>query len=129
MQEEHLDQPVVVQNYPGASGLKSLYHFLKQPADGHTLIAITNSFISQIVAAGKKDLLNGLHYLTMLAEDYECLIVNKGSGLDSLEDIREQSQSKQANRVRENTNIYAHLEDFLVDNELPFVTTLRDTLN
>ena len=34
-----------------------------------------------------------------------------------------------ANRVRENTNIYAHLEDFLVDNELPFVTTLRDTQN
>lgn len=34
-----------------------------------------------------------------------------------------------ANRVREKTNIYGHLEDFLVDNELPFVTTLRDTQN
>jgi len=34
-----------------------------------------------------------------------------------------------ANRVRGNTNIYAHLEDFLIDTELPFVTSLRDTQN
>lgn len=34
-----------------------------------------------------------------------------------------------ANRVRSNTNIYAYLEDFLVDAELPFITTLRDTQN
>ena len=34
-----------------------------------------------------------------------------------------------ANRVREHTNIYGHLEGFLIDAELPFVTTLRDTQN
>lgn len=34
-----------------------------------------------------------------------------------------------ANRVRGNTNIYAHLEDFLIDTELPFVTSLRDSQN
>ena len=34
-----------------------------------------------------------------------------------------------ANRVREHTNIYGHLQNFLVDAELPFVTTLRDTQN
>ncbi len=34
-----------------------------------------------------------------------------------------------ANRVRGNTNIYAHLEDFLIDAELPFVTSLRDSQN
>ena len=34
-----------------------------------------------------------------------------------------------ANRVRENTNMYGHLQNFLVDADLPFVTTLRDTQN
>ena len=34
-----------------------------------------------------------------------------------------------ANRVRENTNIYGHLRDFLTAVDLPFVTTLRDTQN
>jgi len=34
-----------------------------------------------------------------------------------------------ANRVRGNTNIYGHLEDFLIDAELPFVTSLRDSQN
>jgi chromosome partitioning protein len=34
-----------------------------------------------------------------------------------------------ANRVRGNTTIYTLLEDFLVDAELPFVTTLRDSQN
>lgn len=34
-----------------------------------------------------------------------------------------------ANRVREHTNIYGHLENFLIDAELPFITTLRDTQN
>lgn len=34
-----------------------------------------------------------------------------------------------ANRVREHTNIYGRLENFLIDAELPFITTLRDTQN
>lgn len=34
-----------------------------------------------------------------------------------------------ANRVRGNTNIYGYLEDFLIDAELPFVTSLRDSQN
>ena len=34
-----------------------------------------------------------------------------------------------ANRVRGHTNIYAHLENFLIDAELPFVTSLRDSQN
>ena len=34
-----------------------------------------------------------------------------------------------ANRVRKHTNIYGHLENFLIDAELPFVTSLRDSQN
>lgn len=34
-----------------------------------------------------------------------------------------------ANRVRGNTNIYSQLEDFLIDTDLPFVTSLRDSQN
>jgi chromosome partitioning protein len=34
-----------------------------------------------------------------------------------------------ANRVRKHTNIYGNLENFLIDAELPFVTSLRDSQN
>jgi len=34
-----------------------------------------------------------------------------------------------ANRVREHTKVYGHLENFLSDTELPFVTRLRDSQN
>lgn len=34
-----------------------------------------------------------------------------------------------ANRVRGNTNIYSRLENFLIDADLPFVTSLRDSQN
>jgi len=34
-----------------------------------------------------------------------------------------------ANRARGNTNIYSQLEDFLIDADLPFVTSLRDSQN
>ena len=94
IQTEH-SQSVIIKNHPGGAGLKALYHFLEQPADGHNLLAITNSFISQVLAAGKSDLLAELHFLALLAKDYECLIVNRDSGITSLEKLQQLSSKKQ----------------------------------
>ena len=88
-------QSVIIKNHPGGAGLKALYSFLEQPADGHNLLAITNSFVSQVLAAGKSDLLDELHFLALLARDYECLIVNRDSGITSLKKLQQLSREKQ----------------------------------
>lgn len=88
LEDEYLDVPVVIENYPGAVGLKSLHYHLRQKPDGCQLMAITNSFISQIAGLGEKELLNKLHYLAMFARDYEALIINKNSEVKSVQDLK-----------------------------------------
>jgi putative tricarboxylic transport membrane protein len=69
--------PVVVENKKGAGGLVAMQHVLRQPADGHTLFALTSSVISKTVDAKQQKRLAGLEMLARVVDDYECLIVRE----------------------------------------------------
>lgn len=82
---------LIVENYPGAAGLKALNFFNKQSDAGLRVLAITNSFISQIAALGQKNALSKIDYLAMVAKDYECLIVHQDqASLAKLRDLNSQ---------------------------------------
>ncbi|MCB0321424.1 MAG: hypothetical protein KDD60_10910, partial [Bdellovibrionales bacterium] len=72
---EHLgiQYPVVVENRKGAGGMVAIQHVLRQPADGHTVLALTSSVVSKAIESHNEGRLRELEMLVRLVDDYECL--------------------------------------------------------
>lgn len=87
LEAEAVTTPVVVENKSGAGGLVAIQHVLRQPADGHTIFAVTSSVVSKAVQSKKSEKLQELGMLVRLVDDYECLIVKRNGKYSSLEDL------------------------------------------
>jgi len=87
LETEGVKTPVVVENKSGAGGLVAIQHVLRQPADGHTIFAVTSSVVSKAVQSKKSDKLQELGMLVRLVDDYECLIVKRNGKYSRLEDL------------------------------------------
>lgn len=92
MEAQNPKLQVIVENRKGAGGLAALTWVLSRPADGYTLMGLTSSVISKLVAAGQEQRLANLDLLARVVIDYESLITRKGAGLDTLTNIIEQSK-------------------------------------
>lgn len=75
--------PFVVINRPGGGGIVAFEEALQRPADGYTLLAVTRSNISKMVATGREDLIEQLDWHSYLMHNPHVLITNSTSGLDS----------------------------------------------
>lgn len=61
---KYTDQPFVVENRPGSSGLVAVNHLLRQPSDGMSLLVFTRSFaINHLTLPDVKSPLDSLHYI------------------------------------------------------------------
>ncbi|MCI5064990.1 tripartite tricarboxylate transporter substrate binding protein [bacterium] len=78
LEDRYVKESVVVENKRGAGGLVALQHVLRQPADGHTVFALTSSVISKAVASRQEQRLSQLEMVARLVDDYECIIVREG---------------------------------------------------
>jgi len=76
-------QPIVVINKPGAGGVVAFEDVLQQPADGHTLLAVTRSNISKLVSVGRDDLIDGVEWTAYVMDNPHVVITNRNSGLDT----------------------------------------------
>lgn len=94
IEEESVDVPIIIENLPGGAGQNALNKIINSEADGYSLLAVTNSFISQTISIGQKEKLDNLEYLAILAKDDECLIVNKNRNIKSIDDLINKSQNK-----------------------------------
>ncbi len=94
-----MNQPVVVENKKGAGGLVALHYLSRQPADGHTLLALTSSVISKAVQSRQEKKLDDVSFLARLVDDYECLIVNRESSLKSFADLKADAQKKAGGQI------------------------------
>ena len=88
IQRDLVDVPVVVENKKGAGGIVALNYVNNKIADGHTILGLTSSVISKAVSAKQDKLLDDLHYLALVAEDYEAIITSKKSGVLTLDEIK-----------------------------------------
>lgn len=75
--------PFVVINRPGGGGIVAFEEALQRPADGYTLLAVTRSNISKMVATGREDLIEQLDWHSYLMHNPHVLITNSTSGLNS----------------------------------------------
>lgn len=99
MQKKYVDKPVVVENKKGAGGIVALSHVLRQPADGHTVFGLTSSVVSKLVASNKESELEKLHFLTRMAEDFECLITSSDSSFSDVKQLISEAKQKAGAQV------------------------------
>lgn len=87
--EQHLKQPVIVENRPGAAGTVAAQAVLGQPADGHTLMMVSSAY-AVLAATGRKLPYNperDFDTVGIVARSPNVLIASKASGFRSVNEM------------------------------------------
>ncbi len=93
---ERLGQPLLVENRPGASSLVGTQFVARAPADGYTLLAIANTFVSvpAIVAAPGYDPISDFVGVSLTCRIPLVLVVNPSSPVRTLRELIDLAKSK-----------------------------------
>ncbi|MGY6588133.1 MAG: tripartite tricarboxylate transporter substrate binding protein [Wenzhouxiangella sp.] len=78
--QELADHPFAVINRPGGGGIVAFEEALREPADGHRLLAVTRSNISRMVVTGREDLIERIHWHSYIMDNPHVLITNSDEG-------------------------------------------------
>ncbi len=87
--EQHLEQPVIVENRPGAAGTVAAQAVLAQPADGHTLMMVSSAY-AVLAASGRKlpySPERDFDIVGVVARSANVLIASKASGFRTVAEI------------------------------------------
>ena len=85
---------VIVENRPGGSGLVGVRSMTSQPADGHTLVLITQGHVTMTALSADFDLLRDTLVVARLANGPLILVVNAASPYMSLSDLIQAAKNK-----------------------------------
>lgn len=89
----YCDQPLVVVNKPGGSGLLALANTYKSKPDGHTLLAFPAAFLAPLQTTDIGFGIDSFHYLACLTISPEVLVTNKHSDIVTMDDILEHARA------------------------------------
>lgn len=88
------DVPLVVINRPGGGGIVAFEEALQRPADGYTMLAVTRSNISKMVATNRTDLIEQLDWHSYMMDNPHVLIANRHSGLTDWHALQEHAREQ-----------------------------------
>ncbi|MFU8895060.1 MAG: tripartite tricarboxylate transporter substrate-binding protein [Gammaproteobacteria bacterium] len=80
-------QPFVVINRPGGGGIVAFEEALQQPADGYTMLAVTRSNISKMIATGRDDLIDRIDWHSYVMDNPHVVITNAARGAADWQDV------------------------------------------
>ncbi len=83
----YCDEPVVVVNKPGGSGLLALAHVASVRPDGHTLLAFPAAFLAPIQVRDLGFGLEDFELLALLTVSPEAILTSKTASLESVQDV------------------------------------------
>jgi putative tricarboxylic transport membrane protein len=83
----YCDQPLVVINKPGGSGLLALADVYKSKPDGYSLLAFPAAFLAPLQTTDIGFDLDSFHYIACLTISPEVIVTNKHSDIVTLEQI------------------------------------------
>lgn len=90
---KYCDQPLVVINKPGGSGLLALASVYKSKPDGYTLLAFPAAFLAPIQTTDIGFGIDSFHYIACMTISPEVIITNKQSNIVSMEQILEDARA------------------------------------
>lgn len=85
-------QPIVIINRPGAGGIVAFEEFIQTPTNGHLILAVTRSNVAKLIEARREDLFQELDWFALVANDPECVIVNRNSEAHDWASLVEQNK-------------------------------------
>jgi putative tricarboxylic transport membrane protein len=85
------EQPIVVINRPGGGGIVAFEEALQQPADGYTMLAVTRSNISKMIATGRDDLIERIDWHSYIMENAHVIITNAARGARSWQEVHDRA--------------------------------------
>ncbi|MFN3712376.1 MAG: tripartite tricarboxylate transporter substrate-binding protein [Alcanivoracaceae bacterium] len=83
------DYPFVVINRPGGGGIVAFEDVLQMPADGYTMLAVTRSNISKMVATGREDLIDQIDWHSYIMDNPHVLITNLDGGPQNWQELHQ----------------------------------------
>ena len=83
----YCDQPLVVINKPGGSGLLALADVYKSKPDGYTLLAFPAAFLAPLQTTDIGFGLDSFHYIACMTISPEVIVTNKQSDIVTMEQI------------------------------------------
>lgn len=91
-----LGHPVIVENKPGAGTVIGVDHVSRQPADGHTLVCVANSFAANqtLVKNLPYDSEKDLRPVALMGLSEHVLATHPGSGIRTLEELRSRAMAR-----------------------------------
>jgi tripartite-type tricarboxylate transporter receptor subunit TctC len=91
-----LGKTVMVENRAGNSGIVGTRFVATSPPDGYTLVVVSNSFsrVPAIVPTAGYDPIKDFAQVTVTSRIAEMLVVNPGSGLNSVKDVIARAKAK-----------------------------------
>lgn len=82
-----LKTPIVISSMSGGSGARMLNHMMEQPADGYTIVSLTNSNLATMARgmteASREDLIG----IARGCYDPQSLVIKNGGKYDSIEEV------------------------------------------
>lgn len=91
--------PIVVINRPGGGGIVAFEEVLQRPADGHTMLAVTRSNISKMVAAGREDLISRLDWHSYIMDNPHVLITHQEGGINHWQQLLEHAHTNKGRQL------------------------------
>lgn len=90
-----LSVPLVITNMPGGGGTKGMLHVAQQPADGHTLLAVTTSHLIDAVSPKTRaHLLRDFDPIMRIQWDTTAVIVAGDSKFKTIQDLTNYGKKK-----------------------------------
>lgn len=96
---KYVRQPIVVINKPGAGGIVCFDEVLQTPADGYTLMAVTRSNVSKLLASGRDDIFDRMDWFARVMEDPQCLIINRDTPIRDWPSLKADALAKRGRQL------------------------------
>jgi len=92
--EEILHNPVGVVNKPGGGAVVGQTYALNQKADGYTILALTSSFVTNVLSGTTSYNMNSFIGIGEVCFDPELIVVSNKSGINTLEEFIQAAKTR-----------------------------------